>query len=177
MTLIPFPRVVRTEAIGDHVEVVHGELVVEDIPVLLRGRRAALLAASGVHVGSIGGNGGRGCVCAAAAGLHSPVSSLRWAVSPRQWAQMAESVARASIFGRSGGVEATVRWWQVRCGAVCSALAEDVVVVLQRVERRVAGWLWAGAIGRSRHRGASKHSWSTLIQTNCQKSLQIYMHF
>jgi hypothetical protein len=167
MTLIPFPRVVRTEAIGDHVEVVHGELIVEDIPVFLRGRRAALLAASGVHVGGIGGNGGRGCVCAAAAGLHSPVSSLRWAVSPRQWAQIAESVARASRGGRSGGVEATVRvvTGEVWCG-------------LQRVGGGCAGgaaakgrscWLaLAGAIGRSRHRGAlavSKHSLSTLIQT------------
>jgi hypothetical protein len=34
----------------------------------------------------------------------------------------------------------------VRCGAVCSALAEDVLVVLlQRVE--VAGWLWRARLG------------------------------
>ena len=76
MTLIPFPRVIRTEAIGDHVEVVHGELIVEDIPILLRGRRAALLATSGVHVGGIGGNGGRGCVCAAAAACTAPCRLL-----------------------------------------------------------------------------------------------------
>jgi hypothetical protein len=109
MTLVLFPGVVRTEAICDHVEVIHGELIVEDIPILLRGRPAALLAASGVHFGGIGGSGGRECVCAAAAGLHSPVSSLRWAVSPRQWARITESAARSSRGGRGGWVEATVR--------------------------------------------------------------------
>jgi len=83
MTPIPFPGAIWPEAICDHVEVVHGELIVEDIPILLRRRPAAILAASAVHFGGIGGGGGRGCVCAAAAGLHSPVSSLRWAVSPR----------------------------------------------------------------------------------------------
>jgi hypothetical protein len=103
MTLVLFPGVVRTEAICDHVEVVHGKLIVEDIPILLRGRPAALLAASGVHFGGIGGIGGRECVCAAAAGLHSPVSSLRWAVSPRQWARIAESAARSSRGGRADG--------------------------------------------------------------------------
>jgi hypothetical protein len=135
MTLILFPVAVRTEAVGDHVEVVHGELIVEDIPVLLRRRRAALLAASAVHDGGVGDGGGRGCVCAAAAGLHSPVSSLRMgSIPPSQWAQMAESAARASICGRGGAVEATVSvvtgevWW-VWCGG-------------DAAKGRTKGWRW-----------------------------------
>jgi hypothetical protein len=72
MTLVLFPGGVRTEAICDHVEVVHGELIVEDIPIFLRRRRAAFLAASAIHFGGIGGNGGRGCVVCGRGGPAQP---------------------------------------------------------------------------------------------------------
>jgi hypothetical protein len=63
-------------------------------------------------------------------------------------------------------------------------LAEEDV--LQRVERRVAVWLLSGraavrrsAIGRRSRLLVSKllrRAVSTLFQTKCQKSLQLYMH-
>lgn len=85
---------VWSEAICNHVEVVYGEFIVKHISVLLCGRPAAILAASAVHAGGVGGVGGsaRGCVCAAAMGLHSPVSnppasrvSVAAVSSGRQW--------------------------------------------------------------------------------------------
>lgn len=55
MTLVSFSRALRSEAVCHQVEVVDRELIVEDIPVLLRGRHAALLAASTIH--AVGGGG------------------------------------------------------------------------------------------------------------------------
>jgi hypothetical protein len=60
----------RSEPIRHHVEVVHRKLIVKHIPVLLRWRRAAVLATSAVHSGDTGG--GRGCVCAAAVAYTAP---------------------------------------------------------------------------------------------------------
>jgi hypothetical protein len=55
------------------VEVVHRELIVKHIPIVLRRRPAAFLAASAVHFGGIGDTGGdRGCVCAAAVACTAP---------------------------------------------------------------------------------------------------------
>lgn len=82
---------VWSEAICNHVEVVYGEFIVKHISVLLCRRSATILAASAVHSGGVGGSA-RGCVCAAAMGLHSPVSnppasrvSVEAVSSGRQW--------------------------------------------------------------------------------------------
>lgn len=82
---------VWSEAVRNHVEVVYGEFIVKHISILLCGRPAAILAASAVHAGVFGGSA-RGCVCAAAMGLHSPVSnppasrvSVAAVSSGRQW--------------------------------------------------------------------------------------------
>lgn len=77
MTLVPWSRAVRSEAVRHHVdiEVVDLKFIGENIPRLLSGRHIAVLAVSPVHPGGRGGVGDGGCVCAAAAGQHSPVSN------------------------------------------------------------------------------------------------------
>ena len=82
MTLVLLVGHAWSEAVRHHIEVVHRELIVEHIPILLRGRPAALLTASAVHPGGIGGVG-RECECAAAAAYTAPCRTLLWAVPCR----------------------------------------------------------------------------------------------
>lgn len=79
--------VVWSEAVRHEVEVVDGKLIIEHIPVLLRRRPAAVLAASAVHAGG----DGRGCVCVRPRRASTaPCRTLRRAASwwqRRRWRQ------------------------------------------------------------------------------------------
>jgi hypothetical protein len=68
---------------------------------------------------------------------------------PKQWARIARSAARASICGRSGGGEATVRVLTVRCGAV-QRVGGGGCAAKGRTEGCCLAAVWAGCCEEER---------------------------
>jgi hypothetical protein len=68
---------------------------------------------------------------------------------PKQWARIARSAARASICGRSGGGDATVRVVAVRCGAV-QRVGGGGCAAKGRTEGCCLAAVWAGCCEEER---------------------------